>query len=356
MDKLDFSDKKYLEILKSLEGKNGFGDKSELSSAEAFFYLIKGLPKEDLDNLSEQLVKYFNKKYIFEDLTSDEAYDMLQGKEVRGICPDEKLKAKILDEAYKLMDSGKTLGNKTIMDGKINTSSWINHCLYVARFSEVIAKDLKEKQGIDINTDNIKALAILHDYGRKFDHGLGHITKGAEALIDDGYPHAAVATVMHSFFAGSRCANNDRAVPGFYMDENGKECWEENAQADDVREYLDAHKFSIGDLILNLGDLVATSDGVVKLSERLADIATRRELDPTNRKFFLLKVIGGMTYILDKMEVEIPKEVKDKLPQISDPVEKVEESIEDLSDVLYTHYDKSYKKYIPTFPESGREE
>ena len=46
MDKLDFSDKKYLEILKSLEGKNGFGDKSELSSAEAFFYLIKGLQKK----------------------------------------------------------------------------------------------------------------------------------------------------------------------------------------------------------------------------------------------------------------------------------------------------------------------
>ena len=66
------------------------------------------------------------------------------------------------------------------------------------------------------------------------------------------------------------------------------------------------------DLILNLGDLTATDKGVVTIYDRLKDIATRRELDPTNREFFLLKLINGMTYILSEMQVEIFLECVDE--------------------------------------------
>ena len=339
-DIINFSDRKYLEILKALEEKNGNGDVCEFSAAEAFIYLIKIVPdgklaKEDLDNLLLELQKFYENKYGIK-ISLDECFVLIQ-EEKRKLTPEAK--KDILEVAYKIIDSGKTLGTKTINNGAINTSAWLSHSLYVAKFAKIIAEEIKQKQGIDIDSDRLQALAILHDYGRKYDHTLGHVTKGAECLIDDNLPHAAVGTVIHSFLAGKRCANNERAVPGFYMDENGNEAWIDGTEPDDIKEYLDIHNLSIGDLILNLGDLVATDKGVVRLSDRLKDIATRRELDPQNREYFLLQVIKSMTYILNKMQVEIPKEVLIEFPRPGDGVAKADITISKLSEILYIHYE-----------------
>ena len=344
MDRLDFSDKKYLEVLKAQEEKYGNGDRCELTPEDAFLLLIKELPREDLDNLCAQVQLCFRKKDISIDLTIEECYQLLQGKDVGPIKVDQRLKKDILEQAYKVADSGKYMGNKTIADGKINTSSWISHSLYVARFAEVTACELRDKQNLDINPEGIKAAAILHDYGRKQDHTLGHVTKGAESLIDQGYPNAAIATVTHSFFGGKRCASNEPASPGFYMDEKGQECWEEGAPKDNIREYLENHKVTIGDLILNLGDLVATDRGVVKLSERLKDIATRRKIDPTNREYFLLQVINGMTYTLAQVKAEPSEEIINKMPKVGDGVKKAEEVIDRLSTNLYEYYEKAWQE------------
>ena len=340
MSRLDFSNKKYLETLKNIEDSRGNGDKCELSPAESFLYLIKGLPQEDLDNLCEQLKNYFSSQYGLTDLSVDDIYAILQGNTNGKIQLYDKTKKEILEQAYKVIDSGKSLGNKTIDNGKINTSSWLSHSLYVARFSGVVANELNNKQNRKLDVDSIEALAILHDCGRKKDHTSGHVTKGAEALIDDGYPYASRAAVIHSFFAGERCASNDRAEKGFYMGERGDACWSDDAEKDDIREYLEIHKLTITDLILNLGDLTATGKGVVTVYDRLKDIATRRELDPTNREFFLLKLINGMTYILGEMKVEIPKEIIVNIPKPGAGIESAEESIRQLSEVFYQHYNK----------------
>lgn len=340
MSRLDFSNKRYLEILKSLEDTLGNGDKCEFSSVEAFLYLIKGLPKEDLDNLCEHLQNYFGTQYGLTDLSLDDIYEIIQGNGDKKMQLYDKTKKEILEQAYKVIDCGKSLGNKTIANGKINTSSWLSHSLYVGRFSGVIANELNNKQNRKLDVESVKALAILHDCGRKKDHTLGHVTIGAEALINEGYPYASRAAVIHSFFAGERCAINDKAEVGFHMGERGEACWSDDAEKDDIREYLEIHKLTITDLILNLGDLTATDKGVVTVYDRLKDIATRRELDPTNREFFLLKLINGMTYILSEMQVEIPKEIISNIPKPGAGIEFAEESIRQLSEVLYQHYNK----------------
>lgn len=345
MEDLNFSDRKYLEILKGQEESCGNGDRCELTPEDAFMLLIKGEKQNNLDNLCRQLKSCFENKKVPIELSEDECYLLLQGKNVGPIKVDLNLKKDILEQAYIVADNGNYMGNATTEDGKINTSGWISHSLYVARFSEVTAKEVRDKQNIPLNTDSIKASAILHDYGRKIDHKLTHVTKGAESLIDQGYPNAAIATITHSFFGGKRCASNEPASPGFYMDENGQECWEEGAPKDDISDYLETHKLTIGDLILNLGDLVATDKGVVKLSDRLEDIKKRREkIDPTNREYFLLQVINGMIYMLDQVDSKVPEELTKNMPKVGDGTEKAEKKIDELSIHMYNHYEKALKK------------
>ncbi len=348
-DIINFSDRKYLEILKALEEKNGNGDVCEFTSVQAFFYLLNirddenkieskkefpNLRRGDMDNLILAIQLNYKNKYGKE-YSLDECFKRLQGK-VELTYEEQK---EILDIAYGIIDSGKTLGNRITPDGRFNTSGWLSHSLYVARFSRVIAEEINKKQGMNLDVDKIQALAVLHDFGRKKNHTFGHVIQGAEFLIDDGKSYSAVAAVMHSFLAGKRCSNNERALPGFYMDENGNEAWIEGSETDDIRDYLATHNLTMGDLILNLGDLVATEKGVVKLSDRLNDIATRRELDPQNREYFLLQVIKSMTYILSKMQVEIPKEVLKEFPRPGDGVPKANTAISKLSDILYLYYE-----------------
>lgn len=340
MSKLNFSSKEYLETLKSVEDSNGKGDKCELSSADAFLYLIKGFSKQGLDNLCEQLQNYFASQHGLTDLSLDDVYDILQGNAEGKIQLYDTTKKQILQQAHKVIDSGKFLGNEMTEDGRFNTSSWLSHSLYASRFSGFVARELNAKQDRNLDVDAVEALALLHDCGRKKDPSMGHVTKGAEALIDAGYPYAARAAVTHSFFLGERCASNERAEKGFSMGPNGEACWSEEAEMDDIREFLEAHKLTITDLILGLADLTATDRGVVRVSERLKDIATRRKLDPTNREFFLLKLIKGMVYVFNEMKVEIPKEIIVNIPKPGDGIECADKSIEQLSEILYQHYNK----------------
>lgn len=345
MDTINFSDKRYLEILKAQEEAYGNGDVCELTSADAFMLLVQGEKPGNLENLCIQLQQYFKNKEISIDLSKEECYLILQGQDIGPIQVDEKLKEAILEQAYIVADNGQYMGNNTTPDGKINTSSWISHSLYVARFAEVMARELNNKQNMHLNVDRIKAASILHDYGRKMDHTLRHVTKGAESLIDQGYPNAAIATVTHSFFLGKRCANNEPAVPGFYMDENGQECWEPDSPKDDMRTYLETHKLTIGDFILNLGDLVATDKGVVTLFDRLDDIKKRRkQFDPANREYFLLQVINGMKYMLDKVDAKIPEELLENMPKVGGGVEQAEKKIYELSECLDSHYRKALEE------------
>ena len=136
---------------------------------------------------------------------------------------------KIIEKlVFKCLNKGINLGNRTISDGKINTSSWINHSLYAGECCAVLA----DKLGLDSYT--AKVLGILHDYGRKFNHSFCHVIYGYEKLVDLGWNNEAIACLTHSFVNNGRCANNDAAVPGFFVDSNGSPKWKPGTIKDDV--------------------------------------------------------------------------------------------------------------------------
>ena len=90
------------------------------TSEDAFLLILKDIKKEDLSNLITLIQQTFIKKYNL-NLTEDEAYEITQRDGLK-----LEYKKLLLELAYKCIDNGQHLGNNTILDGKINTSSWIS--------------------------------------------------------------------------------------------------------------------------------------------------------------------------------------------------------------------------------------
>ena len=197
METLRFSDEKYkneaLNIKKS--------DNDVINPEDAFFLLINAdgnLSKADLDNLCIEIEK---KGYN---------YQLTQKLDL-----DSNIKKQIMESAYTCIYNGLPLGNRKTPDGRFNTSNWISHCMY----SGIVCANLASAMGLD--PERAKTLGLLHDFGRKFDHTFNHTIKGFEKLLDLGLRDEAVAALTHSFVNGGRCANNEPALDGFHIDENG---------------------------------------------------------------------------------------------------------------------------------------
>ncbi len=321
--KLYFSNEEYkrkaMETNKLEESKHSVGD--------AFMLLVKDVSKDDLSNLTEMMKKQFGT------ISLEDCYNLTQGTNAGGIEVTDDLKSTMVDLAYKCIESGKSLGEKTIQDGKINTSSWMSHVLYEGK----LAKELAKKLGLDENTAQIQG--ILHDYGRKVTHSFEHVTKGYEKLVDEGWENEAVVTLTHSFLNGGRCASNESAEEGFYVDENGNPAWKEGAEKDDITMFLENYKYSRYDDILNIADLMATSDGIVSPYDRVQDIATRRTLDPTNRGYFLAEFTNKLVEVLKETGAEIPENMQSEIKATPDvTIEDLNEKFKDVSDVFFDYY------------------
>lgn len=321
--KLYFSNENYkrkaLNFKEIKESKHTIGD--------AFLLITKGLPKEDLSNLISLMERELN-------LPSEVCYNLTQNNKTISIT-----KAKIVELAYKCIESGKTLGERTINDGKINTSSWISHVLYEGK----LAKQLATKLGVNPTTAQIQG--IIHDYGRKITHSFEHVTKGYEALVDEGWEEEAISCLTHSFLNGGRCASNESAEEGFYVDENGNPCWKPGAEKDDITLFLDNYHYSAYDTVLNIADLMATSDGIVSPYDRIQDIATRRKLDPTNRGYFLAEFTNTLIDVIEKTGGKVPENMKKYIkatPDIS--IDEINEKFKSTSDLFYSHYKESIEK------------
>lgn len=323
--KLYFSNEKYKE--KAL-GVHKF-EKSNHSVGEAFMLLIKDVSKEDLSNLTEMIKEHFT----LEDLSLDDCYNLTQGKSTKGIEVNEELKSTMVNLAYECIENGKSLGEKTINDGKINTSSWMSHVLYEGK----LAKELALKLGIDETTAQIQG--ILHDYGRKVTHSFEHVTRGYEKLVDEGWEQEAVSALTHSFLNGGRCASNEQAEEGFYIDENGNPAWKEGTEKDDITLFLENYEYSKYDDILNIADLMATSNGIVSPYDRIQDIATRRKLDPTNRGYFLAEFTNKLVEVLKETGAELPENMQTELKATPDVnIEELNEKFKSVSDIFYNFY------------------
>lgn len=321
--KLYFSNEKYKKkALNTLKTK-----KSNHTVGDAFLLITKDLPKEDLSNLTSLMHNELN-------LPIDVCYNLTQNNKTNSIT-----KSKIVDLAYKCIESGKALGERTINDGKINTSSWISHVLYEGK----LAKQLAAKLGVDPTTAQIQG--ILHDYGRKVTHSFEHVTKGYEKLVDEGWEEEAISCLTHSFLNGGRCASNEQAEEGFYVDENGSPSWKPETQKDDITLFLENYEYSTYDTILNIADLMATSSGIVSPYDRIQDIATRRKLDPTNRGYFLSEFTNTLIDTLRKTGGEVPENMKKEIkatPYIS--IDEINEKFKSASDLFYSHYKENIEK------------
>lgn len=290
--KLNFKSADSLQAAKRIIIRSKTGEQKEKlhSVPEAFMILIKGMEKENLDNLCEALGGYYP------ELTEDELYNLTQG-EGQIFENNPKIVANVIFNcANNCLTQGKHMGNNEIAGGKINTSSWISHSLYEAKVAGALA------QMLGVDKEKAMTLAILHDFGRKSTHTFEHVTQGFDDLVKLGWESEARAALTHSFINGGRCANCDPAEEGFYLDEEGKPKWEHEEDKDDVAKFLELYTYDIYDDILNIADLMATDRGIVSPAERIEDIATRKTPDTKNRNYFLCEFINKMHEILAKTD------------------------------------------------------
>ena len=266
--KLNFENDYYRK--EALENSKKSNYENNNTSEDAFLLILKDIKKEDLSNLITLIQQTFIKKYNL-NLTEDEAYEITQRDGLK-----LEYKKLLLELAYKCIDNGQHLGNNTILDGKINTSSWMSHSLFEGR----LCSQLALKDGL--NPETAQKIGILHDYGRKYTHSFEHVIVGFEKLIDLGWNAEAIACLTHSFVNGNRCANNEPAEDGFYVDDTGNPRWEENTAKDDITKFLENYQYNEYDNILTIADLMATDKGIVSPFDRIEDIATRKKLDVKN--------------------------------------------------------------------------
>ena len=286
---------------------NSVNYENGLTAASAFIIVLKDLDYETMDNLCEEVSK--NTSY-----SPKEVYEMIQGE-----CTEE-LKEVILKSAYDVIDSKRTIGNKT--DGKHNASAWISHSLFEGRVSSELAS------AMGLNPDVGMKLGLLHDIGRKFDQSFMHTIKGYEYLCSLGYKDDAICCLTHSFLSdetskGNRSANCDRAPEGFYINEEGKGVFREESDKDDMTYFLEQYDYNLYDIILNISDLMATSKEITSPYERVLDVYTRKTPD-INSPFFkvcFVNTLRRMLYMIYKEEQysrlynknEVPDENVDSL-------------------------------------------
>ena len=291
------------------------------TNEEAFLVLIKDVESENLDNFC----KYLCEKYD-NSLNSLDYYEIIQSNNI----PDF-LKNNLIASAYECIDKYGNLGNKTIMEGKINTSSWISHSLYEAKVARNLANNL------NLNTYIAFQMGLLHDIGRKQSHSFDHVIKGYEYLASIGWNEEAISCLTHSFLKeftsnskkGGRFANCDPAEDGFNVDENLIPYYSESYEKDDVSEFLENYNYSIYDVILNISDLIATDKGVVSPYERVEDIYTRKKPDERNRTYFLNNFIHTLLYYLKLAGI-----IEDYPNMTTNDLDKSEENFTLISDIF----------------------
>ena len=282
---MKFSNDKFKNLALNLDSI----DSSQVQSpSEAFFLLINGVNKKDLDNLLTYILNYYLELTPDLNLTLDDCYDLTQN-----IHLNNSEKNVIYNLAIKCVRDGKYLGNNVI-GNNINTSSWISHCINSAQVCKILAAKT------NLDNECAETIGLLHDYGRKFTHTFEHTIMGFEELTKLGWKNEAIACLTHSFLNGGRCSNNEPAEPGFYVDENGDPKWKKGTKKDDLTLFLESYTYSPYDYLVNIADLTATGNGIVPPHIRVADIATRRNIDPTNRSYFLCDLINTLIKLLNE--------------------------------------------------------
>lgn len=298
--KLNFKNENYKKI--ALESKSYSQSDSKHRLSDAFMLLLRGISNKDLSNLCDKLHQDLISKGINIDL--ENCYKITQGEIPEYLNLDTQIANYgnigdyLLKLAYECLDIDNTHLGENVINGTLNTSGWISHSLYEARAMQKLATFL----GIDPEKAGI--LGLLHDYGRKFTHDFSHVTRGYEALIDAGWEDEARATLTHSFINAGRCATCDPAEEGFFIDEEGKPAWTDDAKKDDITDVLENMQYDEYDTLLNIADLISTAQGITSPFERVQDVATRKTPDIRNRAYFLSEFTNKLIYMIELIQKE----------------------------------------------------
>lgn len=294
------------------------------SSYDAFLILLKGLKYEQMDNLCNELVNYYN------DGDGKYYYGRIQNDNV-----DESFRKVVLDCAYNLIHNGMFLGTE-VVENKHNTSAWLGHCLLEGEVCSRFAKEL------GLNEDVARKLGILHDIGRKFTHSFGHVWEGYKYLMEQGWDEEAICCLSHSFlvnpdlsFHANRCASCEPSIDGFKVSDKGIPYYEDESELDDLGLFLKSYQQSMYDMLLNLGDLMATSDDIVSPLDRIEDISTRKKPDERSRKYFLVSLNNFLSYLLNKIVGDELDYLK-LTPDLTD--EELNIRLKEKSDAIYEEY------------------
>ena len=139
-----------------------------------------------------------------------------------------------------------------------NPGLWVAHSRNVARCAEAIVASI---QGMD--SEKAYVLGLLHDVGRRAGIGqLKHVYYGWKYMNDLGYPAVAKVCLTHSY-------NTQR-----FEDDMGKIDIAPEL-VDEVKQALSACLYDDYDRLIQLCDSIATAEGVVDVTVRMADVKAR---------------------------------------------------------------------------------
>ena len=165
-----------------------------------------------------------------------------------------------------------------------NPGPWGRHCLTAAHCAEKIARAC--------NMDGEKAyiLGLLHDIGRKFGtRQLGHVIDGYTYMRDLGYDEVAKICLTHSF-------NNQK------LDEYIGDFDVSDEELTVIKNQLHEAVFDEYDLLIQLCDALAGTEGVLDIEERMRDVKNRYGHYPQRKWNSNLRL---KRYFEDKMNKDI---------------------------------------------------
>lgn len=138
-----------------------------------------------------------------------------------------------------------------------NPGPWGNHC----RIAAQCARSIALAAGLD--GEKAYVLALLHDIGRRFGTGhLAHVYDGYRYMMELGYPAVAKVCLTHSFSVPRLDSYIGRMdIPA------EDQCF--------LESLLHETTFDVYDRLIQLCDSLAGSEGVVRMEDRMADVAAR---------------------------------------------------------------------------------
>ncbi len=152
------------------------------------------------------------------------------------------------EEAYKLLTDGLEEPEKI---------QYVQHCVYVGNLAQMIAEELS------LDSEYAAVLGYLHDIGRRIEPW-NHMYAGYEYLLNNGYEEYAYICLTHSFL------NNDmECICGCFLPADSR-------GYDEVKAFVENHKNTIYDKIIQTCDLLCLHSGGTTLEERISDIETRK--------------------------------------------------------------------------------